>query len=124
MIAVYGATGYTGRLVAHELRRRGLAATLCGRDLGRLEAVKREVGADWPVRAAAIDDREELRRALMGADAVINCAGPFTFYGAPVIDAALDVGAHYCDTTGEQPYIQKVLTWMDAPARSRTTARR
>ena len=122
MIAVYGATGYTGRLVAHELRRRGLAATLCGRDLGKLEAVKREVGADWPVRAAAIDDREELRRALMGADAVINCAGPFTFFGAPVIDAALDVGAHYCDTTGEQPYIHKVLRWMDAPARRRGKA--
>ena len=38
---------------------------------------------------------------------MINCAGPFTFYGAPVIEAALDVGAHYCDTTGEQPYMQR-----------------
>ena len=118
MIAVYGATGYTGRLVAHELRRRGLSATLCGRNEGKLEAVVREVGADWPVRAATVDDASGLRRALLGADVVINCAGPFTYYGAPVIEAALDVGAHYCDTTGEQPYMQKVFRFLDAPARA------
>jgi short subunit dehydrogenase-like uncharacterized protein len=118
MIAVYGATGYTGRLVARELRRRGLSATLCGRDQGRLDAVVRSLDVDWPVRAAPIDDPSALRRALLGADAVINCAGPFTFYGAPVIEAALDVGAHYCDTTGEQPYMQRVFRFLDEPARA------
>lgn len=118
MIAVYGATGYTGRLVAAELRRRGLTATLCGRSLERLEGVAHSLGADWPVRAAAVDDASGLRRAFLGADVVINCAGPFTFYGAPVIEAALDVGAHYCDTTGEQPYMAGVFRWLDAPARA------
>jgi short subunit dehydrogenase-like uncharacterized protein len=49
---------------------------------------------------------------------VINCAGPFTFYGAPVIEAALAAGAHYCDTTGEQPYMQRVFRWLDEPARA------
>ena len=122
MIAVYGATGYTGRLVAAELRRRGLSATLCGRNQGKLDAVVRELEVDWPVRAAAIDDSPALRRALLGADVVINCAGPFTFYGAPVIEAALDVGAHYCDTTGEQPYMQGVFRFLDAPARERGRA--
>ena len=118
MIAVYGATGYTGRLVAAEMRRRGLTATLCGRSQGRLDAVARSLGVDWPVRAAAVDDAPALRQALLGADVVINCAGPFTYYGAPVIEAALDVGAHYCDTTGEQPYMQGVFRWLDEPARS------
>jgi short subunit dehydrogenase-like uncharacterized protein len=118
MIAVYGATGYTGRLVAAELRRRGLAATLCGRSQERLEGVARGLDTDWPVRAAAIDDAPGLRQALLGASAVINCAGPFTFYGAPVIEAALDVGAHYCDTTGEQPYMEGVFRWLDEPARA------
>lgn len=118
MIAVYGATGYTGKLVAQELRRRGLAATLCGRSLEKLKAVKRQVGADWPVRVAAVDDAPALREALTGADVVINCAGPFTYYGAPVIEAALAVGAHYCDTTGEQPYMHKVFKFLDEPARS------
>jgi short subunit dehydrogenase-like uncharacterized protein len=118
MIAVYGATGYTGRLVARELRRRGLTATLCGRNGGKLRALAQELEVDWPVRAAAVDDPAALRKALRGADAVISCAGPFTFYGAPVIEAALDVGAHYCDTTGEQPYMRRVFEHLDGPART------
>ena len=74
------------------------------------------------MRAAAIDDAPALRQALLGAEVVINCAGPFTFYGAPVIEAALDVGAHYCDTTGEQPYMKGVFECLDEPARSRGLA--
>jgi short subunit dehydrogenase-like uncharacterized protein len=122
MIAVYGATGYTGRLVAQELKRRGLTATLCGRDAGKLHGLAEELEVDWAVRAAAVDDSPALRRALLGADAVITCAGPFTFYGAPLIEAALDVGAHVCDTTGEQPYMRGVFEHLDAPARERGRA--
>jgi short subunit dehydrogenase-like uncharacterized protein len=118
MIAVYGATGYTGKLVAQELRRRGLTAVLSGRNAAKLEAVKRDLGVDWPVRPAAVDEPAALRAAFEGASVVINCAGPFTFYGAPVIEAAIAAGAHYCDTTGEQPYMQRVFTWFDEPARA------
>ena len=118
MIAVYGATGYTGRLVAQELRRRGLTAVLSGRNASKLEAVKADLGVDWPVRPAAVDEPAALRAAFAGASVVINCAGPFTFYGAPVIEAAIAAGAHYCDTTGEQPYMQRVFTWFDEPARA------
>jgi short subunit dehydrogenase-like uncharacterized protein len=117
-IAVYGATGYTGRLVARELERRGLDARLCGRSGGKLKALVGELGVDWECRAATIDDFAGLRRALDGAAAVINCAGPFTYYGSPVIEAAIDVGAHYCDTTGEQPYMQRVFEFLGGPASS------
>lgn len=114
--AVYGATGYTGRLVAAELRDRGFEAVLCGRNATKLRALADSLGVDWAVRCAAVDDAPALRKALGGADAVINCAGPFTFYGAPVIEAALDVGAHYVDTTGEQPYIWRVFEHMGGAA--------
>lgn len=116
-IAVYGATGYTGRLVATELRDRGIDAVLCGRDGGRLRGVASDLGVDWPVRVAAVDDPGALRKALRGAAALISCAGPFAFYGAPVIDAALDAGVHYLDTAGEQPYIRGVYEHLDGPAR-------
>jgi len=109
VIAVYGATGYTGRLVAAELARRGLPARLCGRSGGKLRALRTSLGVDWDVRVAAIDDAAGLRRAFDGCSVVLSCAGPFTFYGAPVIEAALDVGAHYCDTTAEQLYMQGVF---------------
>ena len=115
-IAVYGATGYTGRLVARELQRRGLEARLCGRSGGKVRALINELGVDWECRAAPIDDFGALRKALDGASAVINCAGPFTYYGAPVIEAAIAVGAHYCDTTGEQPYMQRVFEFLGEPA--------
>jgi short subunit dehydrogenase-like uncharacterized protein len=117
-VALYGATGYTGRLVALELRDRGFDAILCGRNGGKLRRLAESIGVDWPVRAAAIDDPAALRKALTGADVVISCAGPFTFYGAPVIEAALDVGAHYVDTTGEQPYIRRVFEHLSGAART------
>src|SRR4051812_43625221 len=116
MIAVYGATGYTGRLVAQELARRGLEARLCGRDPAKLKAVARSLPDAGPeVRCAAIDDPRALRKAFAGASVVLSCAGPFTWYGAPVIEAAVDAGASYCDTTGEQPYMRRVFaTFADA----------
>jgi short subunit dehydrogenase-like uncharacterized protein len=117
MLALYGATGYTGRLVAAELKRRGLQAILAGRSRERLRALADELEVDWPVRAAQLDDAGALRGALDGARVVINCAGPFTFYGAPVIEAAREVGAHYVDTTGEQLYMQRVFEHEDAPSR-------
>ncbi len=122
MIAIYGATGYTGRLVAAELERRGLEARLCGRNGDKLRALVRELGVDWETRTAALDDTPALRTAFEGVDAVLSCAGPFTYYGAPVIEAALFNGAHCCDTTGEQPYIQRVFEHFDRPAREHDAA--
>jgi short subunit dehydrogenase-like uncharacterized protein len=121
-IAVYGATGYTGRLVAHEAARRGLPIVLSGRDAGRLHAVAQELGVDVPVRAAALDDRDALRHALGDCAAVINCAGPFTRLGEPVVRAAVETGTHYVDTTGEQPFMQRVIERYDDAARAAEVA--
>lgn len=121
-IALYGATGYTGHLVARELKRRGHEPVLCGRDANKLRRMQGDLGVSWTTRAAEVDDPDALRAAFAGADVVISCAGPFTYYGAPVIEAALDVGAHYLDTTGEQPYMRRVYEHLDAPARARGVA--
>ncbi len=109
-IAVYGATGYTGKLVAAELQRRGLPTVLAGRSADKLRAVAAAVGlpAD-AVRVAGTDDPAALRAAFAGCAVVISCAGPFTPCGEPVVEAAIAAGAHYIDTTGEQPFIRMVL---------------
>lgn len=112
-IAVYGATGYTGRLVAREAARRELPLVLSGRDAARLHAVAEELEIDAVVRAAALDDRDALRHALGDCSAVINCAGPFTRLGEPVVRAAVETGTHYVDTTGEQPFMQRVFERYD-----------
>src|SRR5918992_1611362 len=88
-IAVYGATGYTGRLVAAELRRRGADFLLAGRSASKLEIVAEDIGGA-PTRAAALDDPAALRDLLAECAAVIACAGPFRLHGKPVVRAAIE----------------------------------
>jgi short subunit dehydrogenase-like uncharacterized protein len=108
-IAVYGASGYTGRLVAAELRRRGAEAVLAGRNPAKLEMVAEELGARFRVAAVPLDDAAGLRELLEPCSAVIDCAGPFLRHGEPVLAAAVDARTHYLDTTGEQPYMRMVF---------------
>ena len=121
-IAIYGATGYTGRLVAREAARRGLSLVLSGRDAARLHALARDLDGEPPVRAAALDDRAALRHALGDCAAVINCAGPFTRLGEPVVRAAVETGTHYVDTTGEQRFMRLVFERYDDAARAAEVA--
>ena len=109
VIVLYGATGYTGRLVTRELVQRGAEFVLGGRSREKLERVSREVGGGAGVRVAAVDDDASLHELLAGADVLINCAGPFTHAGEPVVRAAVDAGVHYVDSTGEQPFIRMVF---------------
>jgi len=88
-VAVYGANGHTGRFVVAELRERGYVPLLLGRD-GKKVA-----------RRASVDDPAALDRALDGAAAVINCAGPFATTAAPLVEAALRAGIPYVDVAAE-----------------------
>jgi len=99
-VVVYGATGHTGRFVVAELRRRGFAAIASGRDAARLAELAAEWG-DVAVRPATVDDPDSLDRALAGAAAVVNCAGPFAVTAGPVVEAALRAGIPYLDVAAE-----------------------
>jgi len=101
VIAVYGATGHTGRLVSAELVGRGEEVVLAGRDAVGLEKLAAELGPRAQVRVADLDDEAALRAAAQGAAVVINCAGPFASSGGPVATAALAAGAHYLDHAAE-----------------------
>ncbi|HMC07436.1 MAG TPA: hypothetical protein VKG89_08600, partial [Solirubrobacterales bacterium] len=63
-VAVYGATGYTGRLVAAELRRRGAHLVLAGRNRAKLEILAEDLGGELAVGAASLDDDQALRDVL------------------------------------------------------------
>jgi short subunit dehydrogenase-like uncharacterized protein len=106
-VVLYGASGYTGRLVAGELARRGVEHVLSGRDRAKLDRVATEHAA--PVHAASLDDERALRELLADASAVINCAGPFTLAGDALVRAAVETGTHYVDSAGEQPFIRMVF---------------
>jgi saccharopine dehydrogenase-like protein len=100
-VAVFGGAGHTGRFVVSELRRRGLTPILSGRDAAKLNAVA-EAQPGSEARVATIDDPTSLDRAISGAAAVINCAGPFIDTAAPLIEAAIRGRIHYLDVTAEQ----------------------
>ena len=121
-IALYGATGYTGRLVAAELAASGADFVLSGRSRPKLEALAEELGRHAPVVPASIDDPTSLSLLLEDCAAVIDCAGPFTLYGEPVLRAAIETGTHYLDTTGEQGYMDKVFRLHGADAERRGVA--
>lgn len=117
-IALYGATGYTGKLTAAELRDSKARFVLSGRNRAKLEALATELGGDVEVRPAALDDEDALAAAFDGCAAVISCAGPFARYGEPVLKAAIRAGAHYLDTTGEQTYIRLAIERWGGEARA------
>jgi len=96
---IYGANGYTGKLVVEEAVRRGLRPVLAGRNAAALEAIAQPHGL--PVRAFALDNAAAVRTGLNGIGLVLHCAGPFSATSGPMLEACLDVGAHYLDITGE-----------------------
>ncbi len=104
---VLGATGYTGRLVAGVLAGGADPFLLTGRDAGKLSALSAASG-DAPTSVLDVTDRVALVDLLVAGDRVIDCAGPFTELGEPVIRACLAAGAHYFDTTGEQPFMRRI----------------
>jgi short subunit dehydrogenase-like uncharacterized protein len=107
-VVVYGASGYTGRLVCEYLREYGLPFVAAGRSSERIEdALEHNVPgietADYDV--VAVDHTvEALTELFRGAKVVCNTVGPFAKYGHEVVQACIGAGCHYVDTTGEQDW--------------------
>jgi short subunit dehydrogenase-like uncharacterized protein len=116
-IVLFGATGYTGRLVAAALVRRGVRPKLAGRNAQTLEALAAELGG---LDSAVADvSRPETVSALVSTgDVLVSTVGPFVRWGAPAVEAAIAAGASYIDSTGEPPFIRDVFERWDAPART------
>lgn len=96
---IYGAYGFTGRLIAREAVRRGHRPTLAGRDPAKLRAVAEELGL--PARSVSLDDRQGLSALVAEHDIVLHAAGPYTQTAPPMIEACLAAGTHYADIAGE-----------------------
>ncbi|GAA2729123.1 saccharopine dehydrogenase NADP-binding domain-containing protein [Actinocorallia aurantiaca] len=104
VIAVYGATGHTGRLVVEELRKRGYEPLLAGRD----------PGLPRPVRA---DDPAAVRELVREADVIVQCAGPFSKTGRVIARTAAEVGCHYVDHAVESHHVRWLFDELQETAR-------
>lgn len=107
-VVVYGASGYTGRLICEYLREYNIPFLAAGRDHKRVKEAVDAVPGVETVEHEVVEvehSAESLAAAFRGATIVLNTVGPFARYGHEVVQACLDIGAHYTDTNGEQNWM-------------------
>ena len=117
-LLIYGANGYTGRLIAHEAAKRGLKPLLAGRQRDAISALADELGLLR--RVFELGSPAEVARNLEGVAVVLHCAGPFSQTSAPMLKACLDSNVHYLDITGEIDVFEACHR-VDARAKSQGT---
>ena len=107
-VVVYGASGYTGRLICEYLRELNVPFVAAGRDKARLQEAMHTIPGIETIDHEVIEvahDVEPLTELFRGARVVCNTVGPFSHYGPQVVQACLASGTHYLDTTGEQDWL-------------------
>ena len=108
-IVLFGATGYTGRLTAAALREAGAKPLLAARNPRTLAVLAEELGGGLETAVADVADPPSVRALLEPGDVIVSTVGPFVRWGAPAIEAAIDAGCAYIDSTGEPPFIRRVF---------------
>ena len=96
---IYGATGYTGRLIAQQAVERGMRPILAGRNGPAINALAAEL--DLEARVVSLVDSTALSAALRDVAAVVHCAGPFAHTWRSMVETCIATGTHYLDITGE-----------------------
>ena len=115
-ILIYGATGYTGSLIAKAASDRGARPVLAGRNLGKVKRVADPLGLS--ARAFDLGDPARIDAAIKDVSVVLCAAGPFSATSRPVADACLRNRVHYLDITGEIDVFE-ALAARDAEAKAR-----
>jgi short subunit dehydrogenase-like uncharacterized protein len=114
-LVLFGATGFTGRLVARHLAEHAPAEVriaLAGRSRARLEAVRAGLGgraADWPLVVVDALDEDAVADLAGRTRVVATAVGPYLKYGLPLVRACAAAGTHYCDLTGEVLFIHRSI---------------
>ncbi|MBB4346984.1 MULTISPECIES: saccharopine dehydrogenase family protein [Rhizobiaceae] len=98
-LMIYGATGYTGRMVAEHATRAGTPVVLGGRSKKPLADLAAKLGVEY--RVFALDDDALIDRSLTDVAVIVNAAGPFLRTAKPMMEASIRNGVHYIDTAAE-----------------------
>jgi len=113
---LYGATGYTGKLMAAEAARRGLKPVLAGRSASAVRAIAERLGLEY--FSFGLEDVAEIREVIRRAPLVLNCAGPFSATAEPMMAACIAEQVHYLDITGEIAVFEHAHGRADAARRA------
>lgn len=106
---IYGAYGYTGRLLVEEAVKRGHRPILAGRDAAKLKKLASKYGLEFEVYS--VEDREKLRRSAAKTDLIYNLAGPYNDTLEPIIGACLAEKTNYFDLTGDIKMYEKMFEY-------------
>jgi short subunit dehydrogenase-like uncharacterized protein len=119
-IVVYGASGFTGRLVAEYLTLRGIKGwAMAGRSAEKLAQVRDEIGAptDTPLIIADASTPETLTAMCNRARVIITTVGPYQLYGPELVAACAETGTDYVDLCGEPAWMREMIDAHDAVAK-------
>ena len=114
-IVVYGATGYTGRLVAeylaHHYQGKGPKWAMAGRSAEKLAEVRDLIGApaDTPLVVANSDDPASMQALAESTRVVVTTVGPYQLYGEPLLKACVAAGTDYADLCGEPGWMREMI---------------
>jgi len=124
-LIVYGATGFTGRLVAEYLVRTYPSGdaprwAMAGRSLAKLEEVRDLIGArsDLPLVVADADDPASLDAMVARTEAVVTTVGPYQLYGSALVAACVAAGTAYLDLCGEPAWMRQMIDAHEAEAKA------
>lgn len=124
-IIVYGASGFTGRLVAEYLAKRydvggAVRWAMAGRSLEKLAAVRDEIGApaETPLVTADADDPDSLAAMVGRTKAVLTTVGPYQLYGSALVAACAKAGTDYLDLCGEPAWMRQMIDAHEAEAKA------
>ncbi len=124
-LIVYGATGFTGRLVAEYLLQAYGAAgpvrwAMAGRDAEKLRAVADELGAPdtLPLLAANANDPASLDALARRARVILTTVGPYQLYGEPLVAACVRAGTDYVDLCGEPAWMAQMIARYESAAKA------
>ncbi len=123
-VVLFGATGFTGQLVAEQLLERapeGTRIALAGRSLAKLGSVRDALGpraAHWPLILADSSNKSTMTALARSTTALATTVGPYAKYGLPVVEACARAGTHYADLSGEVLFMRDSIDAYDTLARS------
>jgi short subunit dehydrogenase-like uncharacterized protein len=116
-LMIYGATGYSGKLIAEASKARGMAPILAGRSEEKVRAVADRLGLQY--RAFDLSDAKRIDTSIHDVDVIINSAGPFSGTSIPLVESCLRTATHYLDlSTGMADDFEKLAAY-DADARKK-----
>ena len=108
-VVLHGATGFVGRLTARHLAAHAgdTRIALSGRSRDRLEALRDELGVDWPLLVTDAGDLASVAALAGSTTMVATTVGPYAQYGLPLVEACAAAGTSYADLTGEVLFVRQ-----------------